>query len=281
MPQTPRIVLATGLSLAALSIVPSCSTKEISPDEGDHYFYISLTKTDTNPADVSFSVAPDADNWDQELPLLSAEFPVYDLKIDGRWAVTVDGDGLPWPIRSYSGGSFEWSNWIPAGSHLFELVDSNGKTALATTFDVRPDQANHLFVFGKQGALEHRLVSYTFDVPAGMVRYSAINLFRTGETIQLVKCDAPSSANCATPVSDPIAYGEVAGGDVIAEPGTLAYRITPAAAGAAVSAPMPLDWDMLAYELNPSSPTRPAMDPPVFVASPFMLESDGEAMRLN
>ncbi len=280
MPQTPRITLAAGLSLAAISFAPSCSTNEISPDESDSYFYVSLTATDTHQADASFSVAPDADTFDQELQLLNAGVPVYDLKIDGRWAFTVDGDGRRWPIQFYSGGSFAWGNWIPAGSHQFELVDSNGKTALTTTYDVQPAQSNHLFVFGRHDALEHRLVNYTFDVPAGQVRYSAINLFRTGETIQVMKCDAPQSDSCATPVSDPIAYGAVTGGDVTAEPGTLVVRIVPATAGAPAPAPFLLDWDMLAYELQ-TKPTVPATDPPVFVTSPYLVPPDGVWFRLN
>jgi hypothetical protein len=279
MLSTSTLVLATGFSLAAVSMVPSCATKEIAPGEGND-FEVSQVATATQQANLSLSIASDADTWEEDQHLASLGSPLYNFKIDGRWAVIVGSDGERYPIQFSAGGSGIWTgNWIPAGSHVFEMVEPNGTTALTTpAIDVQSDHANRLVMFGHKDALEHRILDYTFDVPADMVRYSVINLVRSGETIQVVKCDSPGGDGCTTPVSDPVAYGEAAGGDVMAQPGTLAYRLFPAGGGAPLGPPYPLSWDVLASELHPAA--VPTLDPPVFVGAPCMVTSGSVSISL-
>jgi len=275
MSPTSRIIFAAGLSLVAFSFLPSCSTQEIKLDGAGKYFDLYSDPTDTAQARFALSMTSDAGTSEEQQQLVSLRNPRLNLKIDGRWAAIVQADGSRNPAQLYPAGIGSWSMWMTAGSHVFELVDSDGKTVFQTpAYDVRVDQGNHLVVFGTADSRRHRFFSYGFDVPAGMVRYNVMNLVPTGEMMQVVKCDAPGSTNCATSVSDPIAYGDVAIGDVAAELFALSYRIIPATAGETVMPPSTIGIDLLATQIDGG------MNPLVFAAAPRIVESGVVTVRL-
>jgi hypothetical protein len=125
-------------------------------------------------------------------------------------------------------------------------------------------------VYGAADSHLNKFFSYGFDVPAGKVRYNVINLLRTGEMIQVVKCDSPGS-NCATFVSDPLGYGEVAIGDVATEPFNLSYRIIPATALTPVMSPATIPNDLLATQLTDGDGGQ--LNPFVFATAPCIVTS--------
>src|SRR6476661_7742019 len=174
MPSTSLLALAAGASAAALSFA-ACSTKEIGVDDGNH-FLISQLPTDTQQAAFALSLAPDAETWQEDALLAGIHTVAYNLKIDGRWAVIVDPEGMTYPIQLFRGGVGLWlGNYIPAGTHVFEMVDADGHTALKTPpVDVQPNHANHLVMFGQHEALDHRFFTYSLDVPAGLSRFNVI-----------------------------------------------------------------------------------------------------------
>jgi hypothetical protein len=265
MRSNPLLVLSAGASLAALSLA-ACSTDEIAVDS-DKHFLISQAPTDTQQAAFALSLAADADTWDEEQQLAGVQTPAYNLKIDGRWAVIVDAEGSTYPIQLFPGGVGMWTgNWIPAGLHVFEMVDAGGHTALKTDpVDVQPNHANHLVMFGPRAALEHRYFTYSFDVPAGLARFNVINLVRTGELVRVVNCGGPTPDGCVTPLSADLAYGEVGAGDVVAAPGDIAYRVFPRGSDGSPST------SYLSNATAQPLPAATAEQPPIFIAAPSMV----------
>lgn len=263
MRSTSLLVLAAGASLLSLA---ACSTKEIAVDDGNH-FLISQLPTDTQQAAFALSLAPDADTYQEQRRLAGIQTVAYNLKIDGRWAVILDSEGGTYPIQLFPGGIGMWTgNWIPAGTHVFEMVDANGHTALKTPpVDVQPNHANHLVMFGDHAALEHRFFTYSFDVPAGLSRFNVINLVRTGELVRVVRCDGPAPDGCATALSQDLAYGEVGAGDVVAAAGNIGYRVFRRGSDGSPAASY-LSSNVSAQPL----PVASANLPPIYIAAPFM-----------
>ena len=244
------VVRAAGISLVILVSVSSCSTQQVGVDG----FAIAPAPTDTHPAAFALSLASDVDTLDEQMQLNAITAPLYTLKIDGSTAISLTGGRLvPFQIRA--AGLYLDGGWIPAGSHVFELVDTDGRTALSTPpYDIQPGRTNHLVVFGHRAALEHRLLSYEYGVPTDTYRYTVLNLVRSGESAVVLVCSGAAAETCTTPISGPIAYGEYASGEVVARPGPLAYQLLPVAADASPTVPIELATDPLSGTFMPDPP---------------------------
>jgi hypothetical protein len=204
--------VATGVWFLTSALVTSCSTEQIGLPSVDPASIDPATQ-----APFMLSVADDADTFDEQQRLAASNHPaVYTLKVDGQWATVPQSGAEPWLVQISAGSVSPGAGapWSTAGSHVFELVDGSGKTVLETPpYELQTGQSNHLVVFGHRDHLEHRFFADRLDIPAGMQRFTALNLIRTGQSLQVLQCDDPSLPESCATVAGPLAYGEMAQGD--------------------------------------------------------------------
>jgi hypothetical protein len=135
-----------------------------------------------------------------------------------------------------------------------------------------------LYLFGPADALQTRVISYPVAPPPGDQHISAINLVRSGGVqIEIVDC---TDASTCTPVSPPLAFGDMFNADLPSRPTSdgggsslsaagagYGYRLVPTAA---LSSPPVLSLWGADTLLNPE-PGAPAG----LLAAPIYMASDG------
>ena len=262
---------ASGLALAAVLSGTACSTEEI----GNY----GAPVADGTQAPFTLSLAPDADTFEETQGVTG---PAYGLRVDGVWA-TWDAGTKDARLVQLGGGTTIGTSggaaWSAAGPHVFELVDGSGHTVLKTPpYELKASQANHLVVFGHADALEHRFFTSSFDVPAGTQRFTLLNLLRTGERLDALRCDDPNDlAGCETIVSG-IGYGAVVQGDApAAASANLYYRLLPVA-GAPGSAMYPLSGDPLTSWPDNRLAEGTAL-PRISIAAPVIASPAGDVLQ--
>ena len=206
MKRTAHSFRALALLVSAAGLV-GCGSEKIEAD----VTYLSNSNTSTTSPGTYLEIifAPDPSvEMGQELP----------LRIDGRPVLfsPSDRDYLTLsPGVELSGQADE----LVSTSHIFELVDSQGKSRLTTTpLELTPGRANQLVVYGSKDKLDYMFFANTdaelASVSPGMVLARVVNLNAGYQTFPLRICPAVSDptydilAEC-TIVADTLSYGQL------------------------------------------------------------------------
>jgi hypothetical protein len=265
-------LIACALALALPTFGGACGTREI---DTTRFLLTTSTSTVGNTAPFAVSVVGDYNTIEEADAAAStgAADRAYSLRIDGLAAIQDDG-----PVVLWEGTALLW---LPVGSHVFELVETNGHTAYRSeTYDLTADHATHLITFGDRHALQAQIISYDLTIPAATLRYAVINLVR-GQTIEAVRCADGDRSNCS-PISSSLSFGQVLQAEAPLDPSgagltvgyaapDLYYRVSPTAS---LPAPVPnrIVRDLIALEIF-SGNTGEA---PLFLGAPIFLGTMGE-----
>jgi len=189
-----RILL--GLALAALTTLPACGTKELSPKQvlagpdaqptasqgtlGIYFAHPEETYAELQTAPTQVLIHVLADGKD----LVSSHEYLYTV-VPGEFLIA---------------GNYE------AGIHHFAIAQVGGGTLFEGDGPIDSGQTTRLYVFGPLDALQGRFVTYPFKPPDGSIHITAINLVRSGGVeIEVVTCTDPTTC---TPISPALSLGE-------------------------------------------------------------------------
>ena len=206
MKTTAHSFLSLSLLASAYGLV-GCGSEKIDAD----FAYLSNGHTSTTAPGTHLEIifAPDPSVE------MGQEFP---LRIDGRPVLFSPGDRRTLTLSpgvQLSGQADE----LVASSHIFQVVDSQGKSRLTTApLDLTPGRANQLVVYGNKDKLDYMFFANTdaelASVSPGMVLARVINLNAGYQTFPLRLCPAVSNptyaslADC-TIVADTLSYGQL------------------------------------------------------------------------
>ena len=225
------------LALSAAMLAPAaCSTQEISADP-------VVVPDDMPSADhgvLQIAVAPSESSFEEQQARAATNTSLFQVYFDGQ-QLAWSSNGAPRPVLVGEGGT-TGIGYLPAGRHHFDVrAGYRGPTAFAGDGEIAAGAMTELYLFGPAGALDGRFVSYP-TVPAGTAHVVLINLVRSGQSLEAVKC-VDDTSHC-TPVSAPLALGETFEGDfpidatqdwpngrfIVSNGGALGYRQVPTAA---------------------------------------------------
>jgi hypothetical protein len=227
------------LALSAAMLVPAaCSTHEISADP-------VIIPAGTSGGDhglLRIAVAPSEATFEEQQTTAATDAKVFQVYFDGQqvawWS---EDDGAPRRLVVGEGGVTD-IGYLPGGGHQFDIRRAyGGPTVFAADGVLAAEAMTDLYLFGRDGAIDGRFVSYPTVPAAGTAHVVLTNLIRTGQSIEAVTC--VDTSHC-TPVSSPLALGETFQGDfpldatqdwrngrfIVSNGGALGYRQVPTAA---------------------------------------------------
>ncbi len=226
---------------------------------------------------VVVALAPAAATFDDEQARLAAEADgasgsgtpasqLWQLRIDGQWAMRDGGDGHLSAVTVAEGGQSA-PGYLDAGPHHFTVATPAGASIFDGDADVPSGGTLRLFLYGPREALQGRFVP-TPDTPAsGNEHVTVVNLVRTGPGLEVVTCS--DAASCA-PISPVLGLGDLFDTEVPAPPGDADSTLTGDGAG-------------IGYRVTPSNelpappvlPLHAAAGAAVFVAAPIYMTDQG------
>ncbi len=250
---------------AGLVVLPGCGTQEISADPERFHYIPGQTSPDQGQLLIAFAPTAPTIEEQQSDP---GDTTAYELAVDGKQAVWVDGDGTRWPAIVSEGGEFGAGTFAP-GRYHFTIKASNGQTIFDGDHDIPPASNTILYLFGdRPDALQSRWMSVPLMLAAGTQHVGLINLIRTGQRVELVSC-ADLAASACTPVSPPLARGESFQSDFPLSPGGIGFRQVPSDA-----VPAPPVQTLTQY--LPPDPRTGVLSPGSIVAAPIYMSPQGE-----
>jgi hypothetical protein len=269
-------VLFLGMSAALLPA--ACSTQEIGADP----VLIPDTTPSADHGMLQIGFAPLEASFEEQQAKAAemhaaASFHVF---VDGQqlaWSSDFDGSLQPFVVSEAGTASI---GYLPAGSHHIEIrAPGGGSTVYGGDGEIAAGSTTELFLFGPAGAIAGRFVSYPPVVAAGTAHVVVINLIRTGQSLEAVKC--ADTSHC-TPVSSPLALGETFEGDfpidatqdwpngrfIVSDDGGLGYRQVPTPA-----VPDPPVLPLYRGVIPVDGPTPPGE---TLVAAPIYMSPSGD-----
>jgi hypothetical protein len=255
----------------------ACSTHEISADP----VLIPDLAPSADNGELMISFAPSEVSFEEQQANAATHTTSFYAFLDGRqlaWSSGFDGSLQPFVVGE---AGISLIGYLPAGSHHFEIrAAGGGPTVFAGDGAIAAGSTTQLYLFGPAGAVQGRFVSYPAVAAAGTAHVVLINLIRSGQTLEPVKCVADTS-HC-TPLSSPLALGETFEGDfpldatqdwpngrfIVSSGAALGYRQVPTAA---VSDPPVLP---LSYGVAPVGGATPAGA--TLVAAPIYMSPRGD-----
>jgi hypothetical protein len=193
-----------GLSATALAgtllALAGCGTDEIrgpfllaggqaGPDTGGLVVAFASTTEDTYAA-----VEQGTANLDQQ---------PYDVLVDGQ-VLSTDGSR---PFTVLLGGNPDWGYYLGAGPHHFAVTATLGQPPVFEGDGQVPGGGSaHLFLYGPLDDVKGVFAPVPGAPAAGHEHITAVNLLRSGQTIEVVACS--DWATCA-PLSGTLALGDV------------------------------------------------------------------------
>jgi len=206
------------LAAAAAPLAGGCQTEELHPGVFLTADVANAGQFGENAATMVIAIRPPADTY-EEYQLFAAQAPTqYGVRIDGLRAAVDYGDGEAHELFAMPGTT---GLSLPAGSHRFELTDSDGHVVLSGgPFDILPGSGNRLIVFGAETSFQHRFF-YDTAPAAGFEAFLVVNLLGGGDPIEVVSCVAdsgdPQQETCSAISSRSLAYGDSYGATVPSE----------------------------------------------------------------
>jgi hypothetical protein len=266
------------LALSAAMVVPgACSTQEISADP----VVIPDDMPSVDHGVLRIAVAPSESSFEEQQATAATNTNRFEVFLDGKqlawWS---EADGAPQPLVVYEGGT-TGVGYLPAGSHQFGIRRAyGGPTVFVGDGEIAAGAMTDLYLFGPDGALDGRFVSYPTFRAAGTAHVVLINVVRSGQSLEAVKC-VDDTSHC-TPVSAPLALGETFEGDfpidatqdwpdgrfIVSNGGGLGYRQVPTAV---VPDPpvLPFSYGVLPVD-------RSTWPGPTLVAAPIYMSPRGD-----
>jgi hypothetical protein len=273
-------VLFLGMS-AAMLVPAACSTQQISADP---VVIPETTPSEDNGA-LQIGFAPHEATFDeQQANAATQATPFFHVFFDGQqlvWSSDFDGSLQPFVVGEAGSANIAY---LPAGSHHFEVrAPDGGSIVFGGDGAIAAGAMTELFLFGPAGAIEGRFISYPTVAAAGTAHVVLINLVRSGQRLEAVKCVGDTS-HC-TPLSSPLALGETFVGDfpldatqdwpngrfIVSNGAALGYRQVPTAA---VSDPPVLP---LSYGVAPVAGSMPPGA--TLVAAPIYMSPRGDVQE--
>ena len=230
--------------VCATSLVPACSTKEISANPvfiSDH-----IASADHGALMIAFAPRANTNTYEGTI---AAE--VY---MDGVQLASDQYELVPvQPLFVFEGGTSSMG-YLPAGRHHFEIKEPRGDVGGATFFAIDVEIAagimTELYLFGPADAVRGIFVVYPALVAPGTVHVSLVNLVRTGQSLEVVSCMEGSPC---TPLSAPLALGEAFAGDFPVD----AAQSSPGPAGPVFSNGAALSYRQVPTGAVPDPPVQP------------------------
>ncbi len=159
---------------------------------------------DTGGMLVAFAPTDSTFEAEQSRLLTAPSETAYEVLVDGKVAMLDDDWGHASPL-TVTVGTVSSRGYLDAGPHHFTIRAPGGAPVFDGDGQVPGGGTLRLFLFGAPGAVAGQFVS-TPDTPAaGNEHVTAVNLMRSGQTVEVVSC---VDAAC-TPISDPLNLGDV------------------------------------------------------------------------
>jgi hypothetical protein len=268
-------VLFLGMS-AAMWVPAACSTQQISADP----VLIPETTPSADHGALQIGVAPREATFEEQQADATNANAFFHVFLDGQqlvWSYEFEGSLQPFVVGE---GGTAGIGYLPAGSHHFEIrAPGRGSILFAGDGEIAAGSMTELYLFGPAGAVEGRFVSYPTVAAAGTAHVVLINLIRSGQSLEAVKC--VDTSHC-TPLSPPVALGDTFESDfpidatqdwpngrfIVSNGAALGYRQVPTAA---VSDPpvLPLSYGVALVEGSPAAGAT-------LVAAPIYMSSRGD-----
>lgn len=238
-----RLNLPLALPLAAsLLTFAGCGTQDIDPND------VVVASNQPGPDKGGLTVFfPPTDESVQAEQARAANTPhptAYQVMLDGKLVASDQGDGELTPFLASEGGASSLG-YLEAGSHHFAIAPAAGAPIFEADGELTGGETTNLFLYGPLDGLQGKILPMPNALSMGSEHVTAINLMRSGQTIEVVSC---TDASTCTPVSPALALGDVFEADFPAVTSSVDnYSLTSTGAG-------------IGYRLVPSA-TVP--DPPV------------------
>lgn len=269
--------LKIALALAPLALA-ACGTQEIDPN--NVIVASSQAGPDVGGLTVFFPPTDETYQASQARAAATANPTVYHVVLDGKLLVFDPGDGHLTPFTPSEGGAASLG-YLPAGPHHFAIAAPSAAPIFEADGQLTGGETTNLFLFGPLNGLQGKFLR--MPVPATGNQYvTAINLIRSGQTIEVVSC---TDASTCTPISPALALGDVFQAELPAVTSStssdyslsltqtgagVGYRMVPSAA---VPAP-PVQVMYEAFEVGaPSYP--PALE---YLGAPVFMTDQGQSL---